>query len=126
MEASVETSAYVLDDLGIQRRVLGWLHPHGDRIGSVVWPRNTAAGLSAHLSDDPNTTGDTSVEAVVGYLAELAQAGLVVADGGEYTLTLAGASALGGAVYADEVAAGRFVAQEDGTHAASDAAAPAA
>jgi hypothetical protein len=124
MEASVETP-YVLEDLGIQRRVLGWIDPHSDLIGSTAWPRNTAAGLSAHLTDDQNTIGDTSVEAVVAYLAELAQAGFVAhSEDGTYAMTLAGASAMGGVCYAEEVAAGRLIAQEDGTHIAATVSEP--
>jgi hypothetical protein len=125
MEASVETAVpYVLTDPA--GRVLAWMNPHSDRIGNTNWPRNEAAGLSAHLTDDPNTYGDTSVEAVVGYLAELVGAGFIEhAADGTYNRTARGDEVLGGVCYADEVAAGRLVAQEDGTHVAAAAAAPA-
>lgn len=114
MEASVST--YVLEDLGNARRVLAWLDPNSDRIGNVMYPRNTPGGLSAHLTDDPNTVGDTSIEAIVNYLAELVDAGLVERDNdGTYTRTAAGSAALGGVVYADAHAAGLVTLREDGS-----------
>lgn len=115
---------YVLTELGIQRRVLAWIDPNVDRIGNTLWPRNTAAGLTAHLSDDPNTIGNTSVESVVGYLRELTEAGLVRFDSadGTYTRTAEGTAALGGVIYAQEEEAGRLVHMPDGTWTTPEAA----
>lgn len=115
---------FILEDLGVHRRVLAWMGPYIDRIGKQFWPRDTALGISMHLTDDDHTHGDTSVDAVVGYIADLCDAGLVVHNpNGTYSKTPAGIAALGGCIYADEVAAGRLVAMPDGTHVVPDQAA---
>ena len=119
-------SSYVLDDYGLPRRVLAWVSPESHHIGSQVsgavvsitvgdipvegavvevpvFARNTADGLSVHLTDDPNTVGDVSPEGVQVVLGELAGAGLVKKNrDGSFARTAAGVRALGGTVYADK------------------------
>lgn len=119
MEASTQT--YVLDDLGVPRRVLAWMGPYTDRVGNRTFPRDTIVGLCVHMSDDPHSRGDLedgsfSTEAMVAYLAELCDAGLAERAGnGTYSRTPAGDTALGGVIYADEESAGRLVHMTDGT-----------
>lgn len=104
------TNSYVLDDYGPARRVLSFVTDTPDRIGRVSVPRNTALGIQQHMvySDD-YPMADTSIEAVVALLAELTENGLLERlENSTYRVTEYGGKALGGVVYADEVAAKRM------------------
>lgn len=71
--------SYEHDPLGFEHRVLAWLGPHEDRIGSRVFRRDTVEGLAAHLTDDPHTNGSAVVtaEEVRGALDQLIAAKLL-------------------------------------------------
>jgi hypothetical protein len=101
MSDNADTPEVAHDPLGPSHRVLAWLDPHSDRIGAQVFPRNTAEGLSAHLSDDPNTPGGFDAADITALLKELEEKGMVHDAGdGTWQRTPLGDETLGGVVYA--------------------------
>jgi hypothetical protein len=110
---------HVLDS-ELHHRVLGWLADVEEPIGNRFYSRATAAGLAAHLTDDPSTNvrvairesgevlsedGTYTEEIIATLLDDLEKAGLVKVVADKYYRTPEGDEALGGVVYADLPAA---------------------